>query len=103
MNPLIGQALIGTTLFGLVGTIVGGYRTTRYAPPLERNRWVPALVVFLAAVLGFPFLMGLVYAIPRLTWTVAATIVYGWLAAGTVASGFLGLRVARRYRPRTAP
>ena len=103
MNPLIGQALIGTTLFGLVATVVGTYRTIRYAPPLERTRWIPALVVFLATLLGFPLIMGLVWAIPRLTWTIAATIVYGWLAAGTVASGFLGLRLARRYPPRTAP
>ena len=101
MNPFIGQALFATTLFGLVGTVVGGYRTIRYAPPLERNRWVPGLVVFLATLLGFPFIMGLVWALPRLTDTVSVTVVYGWLAVGTVASGLLGLRVARRYRPPT--
>ena len=48
VNPFIGQALTATTLFGLVSMVVGAYRTNRYAPPLERNRWVPALVVFLA-------------------------------------------------------
>jgi hypothetical protein len=103
VNPLIGQALIGTTLFGFVATVVGTYRTIRYAPPLERTRWIPALVVFLATLLGCPLIMGLVWAMPRVTATIGATIVYGWLAAGTVASGFLGLRLARQYPPRTAP
>ena len=102
MNPLIGQALIGTALFGLVGSVVGAYRTIRYAPPLERTRWNLPLVVFLATLLVTPPIMGLVWY-TRLTWTIGATIVYGWIAAGTVAAGFLGLRLARRYPPRTAP
>ena len=102
MNPLIGQALIGTTLFGFVATFVGAYRTVRYAPPRERNRWIPALVVFVVTLLGFPLIMGLAWLIPGLTHTAGSTIVYGWLAAGTVASGLLGLRLARRYPPRTA-
>ena len=58
MNPLIGQALIAALLFALVSTGVGIYRTIRYAPPLERNRWIPAAVVFLATLLGFPLIIG---------------------------------------------
>jgi hypothetical protein len=96
MDPVLHESLVAATMVCVVIAGVGIYRTVRYAPPLERTRWIPVAIILVTVIFGFPFVMGPVSALFHLSERASLAIVYGFFALGMGSAAALGLRLLRR-------
>ena len=86
--------------YSLIATGLAIRHTTVFAPPAERRRWIPPVMILAVVILVFPAIGGALNGVIGGNEGTSLAVVNSVFALGLIAAAILSTRLIRRYPSR---